>query len=173
MHELIEKRLRAHSEITEEVLETLQNYIYMAALLSYEAALRGNRLFIYGEGRSYIIAVYLAQRLKESHAKLDAVAMRERQEDRALFLDHLREGDIFIAISLFEESDYLPELLEAVRQKEAKSIGLCAKKSSALMRRCDVAITIAAYNPYLVDEMHMLVCNIIADAIDDVLKEGG
>lgn len=172
MHELIEKRLRAHSEITDEVIDTLQNYIYMAALLSYEAALRGNRLFVYGEGRSYIIAVYLAQRLKESHATLEAMAMRERREDRDLFSSHVREGDVFIAISLFPESDALPELLEIVREREAKSIGLCAKKSSELMRRCDVAITVPAYNPYLADEMHLLVCNIIADAIDDVLKEG-
>ncbi len=172
LHELIATRLTRHRALSQELQEGLQNHIYMASLLSYEALLRGNRLYFYGEGRSYILAVYAAQRITEKHGAAAAVAMRGLEEDRMLFGQHLRTGDVFIAVSLAPQSRTLSELIEEVREREAKSIGLCARANSDLMRRCDVAVAISPGDTSLIDEMHMLVTNCIADTIDFMLKEG-
>lgn len=171
MLEKIARRLETHRETVEAVEERLQNYIYMAALLSYEAALRGDRLYIYGEGRSYLLALYFAQRLRSRFPDLECMAMRNRDDDTALFRTHLKKGDLFMAISTQTESAALPDLIELCRDREAKSVGLCARENSEAMRRCDVAVTIASYDVWHVDEMHLLVCNIIADAIEEVLGQ--
>lgn len=170
MHARIEALLRTHAESVEHIRESLMNHIYMASLLSYEAALRGNRLFVYGEGRSYILAVYMAQRLREQFPDLAISAMRDLEKDLSLFAEHRGAQDLLIAMTTATESRRLPGLIEEARDAELKSVGLCASYNSDLLKRCDITLKVDVTNPYRVDEMHMVLLGIIADAIEEVLK---
>jgi phosphoheptose isomerase len=142
----------------------------MASLLSYEAALRGNRLFIYGEGRSYILAVYMAQRLKEQFPDLAVMAMRNLEKDLSLFESHAASQDLLIAVTTAAESDRLPEFIEEARERDLKTVGLCSLYNSELLKSCDITLKIDSTDPHHVDEMHLLLLGIIADAIEEVLK---
>ncbi len=170
MHEKIEAKIRAHIALTERLIESLANHIYMASLLSYEAALRKNRLFIYGEGRSYILAVYMAQRLKERFPDLSIMAMRPLEKDLELFDTHAASQDLLIVMTTAKESETLPDFIESARERDLKTVGLGTVYNADLLKRCDITLKIETENPYRADEMHMLLLGIIADAIDEVLS---
>ena len=170
MLEKVEHALIRHQETVQLCSDTLQNYIYMASLLSYEAVLRGNRLFIYGEGQSYAIAAYMVARLKRKYPDLAIVLRKESEKDLQTFEREAAELDIFFAVGSNAESALLPRFIDIARQKECKSIGICASYNASFHSKSDVAVIVPSKEQARVDEVHLLICNIIADAIEDILK---
>jgi len=171
MLERIEKALTAHRQAAESLTEGSQNYLYMASLLCYEAALRGNRLFIYGEEESYFVAMYMVYQLRRRHRDLKIAVLTDSEEDFDRFEAHAAPADLLLAVTKRQESPALDRLASLAWERDCKRVGLSALHNKSLMQKFDVNIVVHAGDTFRIDEMHLLTVNIIVDAIDTVLAQ--
>lgn len=171
MLERIEKALTAHRQAAETLTEGSQNYLYMASLLCYEAALRGNRLFVYGEEESYFIAMHMVYQIRRRHRDLKIAVLTESEEDFDRFKAHAAPADLLLAITKRQESPALDRLASLAWERDCKRVGLSALHNKSLMQKFDVNIVVHTGDTFRIDEMHLLTANIIVDAIDTVLAQ--
>ena len=171
MLEKIDASLQHHSQIVQQISDELQNYIYMAALLCYEAPLRENRLFVIAEGNSTWIAAYMVSRLRTKLPSLPVRLYEVKEETFKRYSESLEEMDVVLALSVQNASEEMARFLETAKEREAKRVVLCTHANSATFKNFDIKVDIPEEDPFRAGEFHLLVCNIIAGMIEDVVSE--
>jgi len=184
---MINDEIGSHIETVNKTLENLQSYIYTACVIVAEALQKGNKLLLFGNGGSAAdaqhIAAELTGRYKSERRGLPAIALTtdtsaltaigndfgyakvfERQVEALA-----NEGDVLLGISTSGNSDNVLRALYLGRKLGCKTIGLCGKDGGHMSKFSDVTIKVPSNDTPRIQEMHILIGHIIAQAVDDAL----
>jgi len=183
---MIEQELRSHFEVLKKLIEDLQNHIYTACVIATETLSNSNKILIFGNGGSAADAQHIAAeivgRYKVQRRGLPAIALTtdtsaltaiandfgykrvfERQVEALA-----NEGDLLIGISTSGNSKNVLRALKKGRELGCKCVGLSGNDGGEMSELCDLNIIVPSSNTPRVQEMHILIGHILAQAIDRV-----
>ena len=183
---MIEQELRSHFEVLKKLIEDLQNHIYTACVIATETLSNEKKILIFGNGGSAADAQHIAAeivgRYKVQRRGLPAIALTtdtsaltaiandfgykrvfERQVEALA-----NEGDLLIGISTSGNSKNVLRALKKGRELGCKCVGLSGNDGGEMSELCDLNIIVPSSNTPRVQEMHILIGHILAQAIDRV-----
>lgn len=184
MLEMIEREMLAHKKVLEEMITELQNYIYMACMLSVDTLANDKKILIFGNGGSATDAQHLAAeivgRYKRDRKGYAAIALTNDSatvtsiandfgyaEVFARQIEALAvEGDLLIAISTSGKSENVIKALEMGRSLGCRIVGLSGNNGGAMNALCDVNVVVPSNDTPRIQEMHTLIGHLISQAID-------
>ncbi|RLA82113.1 MAG: phosphoheptose isomerase [Epsilonproteobacteria bacterium] len=187
MMDMIQSEMNAHKEIIEKTIQNMQSHIYTACIIATEVIKNGNKILIFGNGGSAADAQHIASELsgcyKIERRSLAAIALTtdtslltavgndygfDRIFDRQVeALAH--EGDLLIGISTSGNSKNVLRGLSLGRNMGCKTIGFSGCEGGAMNEFCDINLIIPSYDMHRIQEMHILIGHIIAQAVEDSL----
>lgn len=190
--QLVQKSIKAHQEVTQRVYDTLQNYIYTACVVVTEALKNGNKIMLCGNGGSagdaQHIATELCCRYNLERKALACIALTtdtsvltavgndygfDRIFDRQVEA-LAKSGDVLIGISTSGQSKNVVRALSLARNMGCRTIGLSGRDGGVMNEFCDINIVVPSEDTARIQEMHILIGHIIAEACERmaVKKEG-
>ena len=185
MIKMINHELNSHQETIQECIDTLQSYIYTACMISVETLSNGKKILLCGNGGSAAdaqhIAAELTGRYKIERKALPAIALTtDTSALTAIGNDYgydvvfsrqvealANRDDLIIGISTSGNSQNVINAFKVAREKGCKCIGLSGKGGGEMGKYTDLNIVIPSSNTPRIQEMHILIGHIIAQAIDD------
>ena len=185
MMQMIQKELDSHKKVIEETIQNLQSYIYTASMITDETLKNKNKILLFGNGGSAAdaqhIAAELTGRYKSERIALPAIALTtDTSALTAIGNDYGYErvferqvealaakGDLLIGISTSGNSKNVLRALKLGRQLECKTIGFSGKDGGQMSKLCDLNIIVPSSDTPRIQEMHILIGHIIAQAVDD------
>ncbi len=185
MMDMIQDELNAHKQTIEKTIEELQSYIYTACIITSEAINKGGKILLFGNGGSAAdaqhIAAELSGRYKSERRGLAGIALTtdtsvltavgndygfERIFDRQVEA-LAKSGDVLIGISTSGHSKNVLRALSLGQNLGCKTIGFSGNNGGVMDEFCDVNIVVPSSDTPRIQEMHILIGHIIAQAIDD------
>lgn len=160
----------------------------MGARLLAEAAKKGKRLFVCGNGGSAADAQHLAAewlcRYKGDRAPLPAIALTVDASTltaigndygfEEVFARQLQalgnEGDVLVAITTSGKSKNIVRAIDEARKKHMKIIVLTGAGGEELRSATDVAVAVPLEETARIQEMHELVYHAWCEYVDDELS---
>ncbi len=173
MIEKIDTFLESSRQAIAALRDESVNYLYMAGLLCYEAALRNDRLFFYGEGESYFTAMKMAYHIRQRYPKLQVALLQDEQEDIRRFATYASKGDVVVLISNATESAAVAEIVALCREREVKSVGMSGMHNKQVLQKCDVNIVVHQPSLMQIEAIHALIAQMILEMIDTVMQSEG
>ena len=185
MMNMIQDELNAHKQTIEKTIEELQSYIYTACIITTETINNGGKILLFGNGGSAAdaqhIAAELSGRYKSERRGLAGIALTtdtsvltavgndygfERIFDRQVEA-LANSGDVLIGISTSGHSKNVLRALSLGKNLGCITIGLSGNDGGVMDEFCDVNIIVPSSDTPRIQEMHILIGHIIAQAIDD------
>ena len=186
MKEMIQKELLAHQEVIQKVIQNLQEDILKASLAVTQAIRNQNTIFLCGNGGSAAdcqhIAAEFTGRYKKERTPLGAIALTTDTSALTaigndygfdnVFSRQLRavakKDDVLIAISTSGNSKNIIEAVLEAKEMGLTTIGLLGKDGGRVKDLVDICIVIPSNDTARIQEMHILIGHIIAQAGDDI-----
>ena len=183
--EMIESELNSHKEVIQKTIDSLQNYIYTACVITSEAVTIGKKLLIFGNGGSAAdaqhIAAELTGRYKTERRGLPAIALTtDTSALTAIGNDYgydrvfqrqvealANEGDVIIGISTSGNSKNVILALEEAKKLGCKTIGFSGKGGGEMNEVCDINLVVPSDNTPRIQEMHIMIGHIICQSVDN------
>ncbi len=188
MMEMIFNELNSHKKTIEEVIETQQSFIYTACIIAIETIKNGKKILLFGNGGSAADAQHISAeiigRYKIERRGLPAIALTtDTSALTAIANDYgydevfarqvealANEGDLLIGISTSGNSENVLKAFEMGREIGCKNVGFSGKDGGKMGNLCDLNIIIPSNDTARIQEMHILIGHIIANAIDKTYK---
>ncbi len=182
---MIQTQMQEHQKVVQESYDTLQSYIYTACMIAAETVVRGDKILIFGNGGSAAdaqhIAAELTGRYKKERKALPAIALTtDTSALTAIGNDYgyeyvfqrqvealAKEGDMLLGISTSGNSENVIRALYEGKKMGCKTIGLSGKEGGKMGKVCDLNIIVPSFDTARIQEMHIMIGHIIAQAIDD------
>ena len=184
MIKMIQDELNSHKKVLEDSINTLQDSILSACMLTKQILESKNKILVFGNGGSasdaqHIVAE-LVGRYKSDRAGFPAIALSTNtsiltsigndfgfeklfeREVEAL----ANSGDLLIGISTSGNSLNVINALKKGRELGCKSIGLNGCGGGVMSAFCDINITVPSNDTPRIQEMHILIGHIISQAVD-------
>jgi D-sedoheptulose 7-phosphate isomerase len=187
MMEMIQNEMNAHKDTIEKTIEVMQSHIYTACIIATETITNGNKILLFGNGGSAAdaqhIAAELSGRYKIERPGLAGIALTtdtsvltavgndygfDRIFDRQVEA-LAREGDLLIGISTSGNSKNVLRALSLGSNMGCKTIGLSGCSGGAMDEFCDINLVVPSDDTPRIQEMHILIGHIIAQAVEDSL----
>lgn len=188
MMDMIQSEMNAHKKTIEKTMEQLQHQIYTACIMASETINSGGKILLFGNGGSAAdaqhIAAELSGRYKSERQGLAGIALTtdtsvltavgndygfDRVFDRQV--EALgREGDLLIGISTSGNSKNVLRALSLGRNMGCKTIGFSGRDGGAMSEFCDINLVVPSDDIPRIQEMHIMIGHIIAQAIDDSIS---
>ncbi len=181
----IQNEMKSHQEVMQKVYDELQSYIYTASMIAIETIKNGGKILLFGNGGSAAdaqhIAAELVGRYKKERDALPAIALTtDTSALTAIGNDYgyeyvfvrqvdalANEKDMLIGISTSGNSENVLRALHRGREKGCKAVGLSGKGGGKMGRVCDINIVIPSDDTARIQEMHIMIGHIIAQAVED------
>ncbi|WP_373032740.1 D-sedoheptulose 7-phosphate isomerase [Sulfurovum sp.] len=186
MLEMIKAELNAHKKTIEDTINTMVLPISEALELTHETLKNGNKILLCGNGGSAAdaqhIAAELAGRYKSERKGLPGIALTtdtslltavgndygfDRIFDRQVEA-LARKGDLLIGISTSGNSKNVLNALNLARNMGCKTIGLSGRGGGMMNEFCDINLVVPSDDTPRIQEIHILIGHIIAQACDDL-----
>ncbi len=185
MKNMILAELKAHEEVIDKVITSLQPQIEKACTLCTETIRDGKRIFFFGNGGSAADAQHLAAELSGRYRKerrgLPGIALTtDTSAITAIGNDYeydyiferqvealAEEGDLLIGISSTGNSTNVIRAFNAGKNAGCITLGLSGKGGGRMNDNCDINIVVPSDSTARVQEMHILIGHILCQAIDD------
>ena len=187
MMNMISSEMNAHKDTIEKTIEVMQSHIYTACIIATETIKNGNKILLFGNGGSAAdaqhIAAELSGRYKIERRGLAGIALTtdtsvltavgndygfDRIFDRQV--EALAcEGDLLIGISTSGNSKNVLRALSLGSNMGCKTIGLSGCSGGAMEEFCDINLVVPSDDTPRIQEMHILIGHIIAQAVEDSL----
>ncbi len=180
----IEKSLKQHIEIFQNVLATEINSIQKCAELILETLESGGKILICGNGGSAADAQHIAAefvgRYETERKALPAIALTtDTSALTAIANDYGfervfarqvealgRTGDLLIALSTSGNSPNVNAAVMAARQIGCKTLGLTGSGGKKLASLCDACILVPAKRTARIQEAHITIAHIWCEIVD-------
>ena len=185
---MIESEMLMHKKTIEKSIDELQSYIYTACVIITDVLAKGNKVLLCGNGGSAAdaqhIAAELTGRYKSERRGLAGIALTtdtsaltaigndygyDRVFDRQVEA-LAREGDLLIGISTSGNSKNVNNALKKAKELGCRTIGFSGRDGGGMNDLCDVNIIVPSDNTPRIQEMHILIGHILAQAVDDVIE---
>ncbi len=187
MMDMINKELNSHQKILQDSIDLLQSYIYTACIITTETLKNGNKILLFGNGGSAADAQHIAAeivgRYKSDRVALPAIALTTdtsaitaigndfgfskifKRQVEAL----ANENDLLIGISTSGNSKNVLKALKFGKKIGCKTIGLSGGDGGKMGKFCDLNIIVPSNDTPRIQEMHILIGHIVAQAVDDCI----
>ena len=187
MMEMVHDQMLSHQKTVERSMEEIQSYIYTACIIATDTLAHGNKILLCGNGGSAAdaqhIAAELTGRYKSERRGLPAIALTtDTSALTAIANDYgydrvfdrqvealAQKGDLLIAISTSGNSKNIHNAIRTAKALDCRTIGLSGKDGGEMNDLCDINIVVPSHDTPRIQEMHILIGHIIAQAIDDVI----
>ena len=185
--QMIQQQMQDHQKVIQDTYDNMQSYIYTACMIAAETVLRGDKILIFGNGGSAADAQHIAAeivgRYKKERKALPAIALTtDTSALTAIGNDYgfefifqrqvealAKEGDMLMGISTSGNSPNVIRALHKGKEMGCKTVGLSGKDGGKMGKVCDVNIVIPSFDTPRIQEMHIMIGHIIAQAIDDAV----
>lgn len=188
MKEMIEFELNSHKQTIQKVIDCIKDEIQKACELSVLTIKNGGKIILFGNGGSAAdaqhIAAELTGRYKCERDPLPAIALTtDTSALTAVGNDYgfdyvflrqakalARKGDLLFGISTSGNSKNVLNVLEYGKKNGISTLGLSGKNGGEMSNFCDLNIIVPSNDTARIQEMHILIGHIIAQAIDNETK---
>lgn len=181
MLEMIQREIRSHQVVLEEMMKEQQNYIYTACMICVDTLFNQKNIFVFGDASnaeqlvSQIIGKYKIDRdglaaiaLTTDSSTITSVANNFGY--RYIFSRQVEalanKGDVLIAISASGKSENVIEALKTGKALGCRLVGLSGGDGGDMNALCDVNVIVPSNDTPRIQEMHTLIGHIIAQSID-------
>ncbi len=182
---MINSELNSHKDTIQKVIDELQNFIYTACVIVSEAVVDGKKLILFGNGGSAADAQHIAAeitgRYKSERKALPAIALTtDTSALTAIANDYgynevfkrqvealAKKGDVVVGISTSGNSKNVIKALKKAKKLGCKTIGLSGRDGGKMNKVCDINIVVPSSDTPRIQEMHILIGHIIAQAVDN------
>jgi D-sedoheptulose 7-phosphate isomerase len=187
MQERIIEKLKESIEVKKLVIKSLAPQIEQAAKWMIEAAKKGNKILIFGNGGSAADAQHLAAELIGRYLKdrnaipalaltTDTSTLTSLSNDygfETIFARQIeglaQKGDIAIGISTSGNSRNVIEGLEKAKEKGCKTIGLLGCDGGRISEVVDLSITVPCKATPRIQESHITIGHILCGLVEEEL----
>jgi len=185
MQQMIEQELHAHYQVTQAVITSMQEIIRQASMLVIQTLKQGHKVLLCGNGGSAADAQHIAAeivgRYKSERKGLPAIALTtDTSALTAIGNDYgydavfarqvealAQEGDLLIGISTSGNSENVCQGLEVAKEIGCQTVGLSGKEGGKMNQLCDINLVIPSSDTPRIQEMHILIGHILAQAVDN------
>ena len=161
--ELIQNRLNEYKKVFEQTINTLPSYIYTATIMINETLSKGNKIYVFGNGKNSIIAQYIASDIGEN-LSADAILMSDIANSDGFdkiyekqIQSKTTKGDLLIGISTSGNSKNVLRGLSVGRNIGCKTIGMSGYDGGAFGEFCDINIVVPSDNVNHIHEIHLVI----------------
>jgi len=184
---MIEQELKAHQATIEKTIECMIPQIEAAAKQVVETLQKGNKVLLCGNGGSAAdaqhIAAELSGRYKSERRALAGIALTtDTSALTAIANDYgydqvfarqvealAREGDLLIGISTSGNSSNVCLALKHAKALGCHTLGFSGREGGAMEGLCDLNLIVPSDDTPRIQEMHMLIGHIVAQAVDHAM----
>jgi len=182
---MIEQELIGHQNVLKQTIELLSPTIYQVADIVCNQLQGGHKVLLCGNGGSAADAQHIAAeitgRYKSERKGLPAIALTtDTSALTAIANDYgyervfarqvealAQKGDLLIGISTSGHSENVCQALSVAKEAGCHTIGFSGKDGGKMNQLCDINLVIPSHDTPRIQEMHMLIGHIIAQAVDD------
>lgn len=190
LHERIQQHFLASIETKRQALPVLEQPVYTAANLIFDALQRGNKILSCGNGGSAGDAQHFSSemlnRFEQERKGLAAIALTTDTSTltsiandysyERIFARQIealgRPGDVLLAISTSGNSSNVNRAIEAAHLHDMQVIALSGKAGGS-MKDClhdqDIELRVPADSTARIQETHLLLIHCICDLVDQML----
>ncbi len=188
MMTMIQNEMSAHKQTVEKMIQSMQNDIYTACTIATQAITNGHKILLFGNGGSAAdaqhIAAELSGRYKVERRGLPGIALTtdtsvltavgndygyDRVFDRQVEA-LANEGDLLIGISTSGNSKNVLRALSLGANMGCRRVGFSGGDGGAMGEFCDINLVVPSDDTPRIQEMHIMMGHIIAQAIDDTFS---
>ncbi len=185
MKQTISKEFKSHLKTINSVINTMEEKIEEASILSIKTLKSGNKILLCGNGGSAAdaqhIAAELTGRYKSDRRGLPAIALTtdtsaltsiandygyERIFDRQIEA-LANKDDLIIGISTSGNSQNIINALKLGKELGCNTLGFSGKDGGEMNKVCDVNLIVPSDDTPRIQEMHILFGHIICQIVDD------
>jgi D-sedoheptulose 7-phosphate isomerase len=184
MQSIIEFELNEHLKTSKATLESIGEYLEVAAKLCVDGLKNGGKILIFGNGGSAAdaqhIAAELVGRYKVERKGLPAIALTtdtsaltsigndygyNRVFDRQVEA-LANKGDVVVGISTGGSSGNVISALQLAKNLGCQTIGFSGRGGGEMNELCDVNLVIPAEDTPRIQEMHIVIGHILCHIIE-------
>ena len=181
----ITDEIKAHQTTLQQLLDTMPPSIERATALVANTLQSGHKVLLCGNGGSAADAQHIAAeivgRYKLERRGLPAIALTtDTSALTAIANDYgydavfarqvealAQKGDLLIGISTSGNSENVCQALATAKEIGCQTVGLSGKEGGKMNQLCDINLVIPSSDTPRIQEMHILIGHILAQAVDD------
>lgn len=185
---MVEQEIKRHLQSIEKLLHTLSDDIAKGCEMVQNTLTNGHKIVLMGNGGSAAdaqhIATELVCRYKTTRQALPAIALGNNPTlltalgndlgFERLFAREIealaQKGDLLIAISTSGNSPNILRALDLAKEKGCLTLGLGGKGGGKMQKLCDHTIIVEEEDIPRIQEVHILIGHIFAQAADDLYR---
>lgn len=188
MKELIEKRIKEHNKVIEE-LSGLNEEIKKIAEIIIDCYKQNGKVILFGNGGSCSDSMHLATELVSRYyfdrKSLPAIALTDNVSLSAIGNDYsfddvfskqvegfVNKGDAIIGISTSGNSKNVIKAIEKAKELGGTTIVFTGKKGGLLKDKADITLNIPSDDTPRIQEGYMLAGHIICEIVEKELFKG-
>ena len=164
--------IKSHLEVTEKMIETLQNHIYTGCILVEETIKRGNKIVVFGSSSNDLLAQYIVTVFNDTmDSNLYGISLNNNidKNQNITFERQVRllanSNDLLIGLSTSGNDKNVLRALSTGKNIGCKIIGFSGYDGGAMSEFCDINLVIPSDNETQIREMYVVVGHIFAKTL--------
>jgi D-sedoheptulose 7-phosphate isomerase len=167
--------------------DNMMNNLFKIAEIVIECYIKGNKVYFCGNGGSFADAQHLSAELNgrfyfdrpplevvllgSNFSYLTAVSNDYSYEDifKREILSSIKDGDVLICFSTSGNSKNIIKCIEAIKDKNVKTISFLGNDGGIISKISDHPIIIPSNNTARIQECHMLIGHSIIEIVEETL----